>query len=342
MSSGTAAASAGRRGPVPFRPGAAPVSGPAKALSAEYEFSRPLDLAGTLRVVAHGRGDPTVRISAGEAWLAFRMPTGPVTLRLAQQPGPLLAGARVAAQAWGPGAAEALETVPALLGEFDDWSGFDEPGFLATLPHGLQDARRRHPGIRLPSTGRIIESLVPVVLEQKVTIMEATHAWRYLVQRFGTPAPGPAPAGLMIAPDAAGWRRIPSWDWHRAGVDSSRSRTVLRACSAASGLERLAAQPLGPEVSAKLQSLPGIGPWSAAEILQRTHGSPDDVSVGDFHLAAYVGAALTGQRTDDAGMLELLEPWRGHRQRVVRLIMLTGFRKQAYGPKLSPQDHRRH
>ncbi|WP_312183055.1 3-methyladenine DNA glycosylase, partial [Arthrobacter sp.] len=229
-----------------------------------------------------------------------------------------------------------------LLGEFDDWSTFDDPGLLGTLPHGLQEARRRHPGIRLPSTGRMIESLVPVVLEQKVTQLEALHAWRYLVQRFGDPAPGPAPAGLMVAPDAAGWRKVPSWDWHRAGVDSHRSRTVLRACAAASGLERLAGQPLGPEVSAKLQSIPGIGPWSAAEILQRTHGSPDDVSVGDFHLAAYVGAALTGQRTDDAGMLALLEPWRGHRQRVVRMIGLTGFRKQAFGPRLSPQDHRRH
>lgn len=336
MSSGTAVSSSDRWGAAPCR------SGASRAAVAGFEFSRPLDLAGTLRVLAHGRGDPTVRISGSEAWLAFRMPSGPLTLRLVQQAGPVLSGGRVAAQAWGPGAAEALDSVPGLLGEFDDWRTFDEPDFLATLPHGLQEARRRHPGIRLPSTGRIIDSLVPVVLEQKVTVREATHAWRYLVQRFGDPAPGPAPAGLMVAPDAAGWRKVPSWDWHRAGVDTQRSRTVLRACSAASGLERLAQQALGPEVSAKLQSLPGIGPWTAAEILQRTHGSPDDISVGDFHLAAYVGAALTGQRTDDAGMLALLEPWRGHRQRVVRLIGLTGFRKQAYGPRLAPQDHRRH
>ncbi|MCC9192565.1 3-methyladenine DNA glycosylase [Arthrobacter sp. zg-Y916] len=310
--------------------------------SAGFEFSRPLDLAATLRIVAHGGGDPTVRLGGSSAWLSFRTASGPVTLLLVQSGGTLRPPARVSAQAWGPGAAEALQSVPALLGEFDHWTGFDDPAFMATLPPALQEARRRHPGLRLPSTGRIIESLVPVVLEQKVTQMEAYHAWRYLVQRFGRPAPGPAPAGLMTAPDAAGWRKVPSWDWHRAGVDSHRSRTILGACSAASGLERLAAQPLGPGVSAKLQSVPGIGPWSAAEILQRTHGSPDDVSVGDFHLAAYVGAALTGKRTDDAGMLALLEPWRGHRQRVVRLIGLTGFRKQAFGPRLSPQDHRRH
>ena len=307
----------------------------------EFEFSRPLDLAGTLRIVAHGRGDPTVQLSAAGAWLSFRTPAGPASLLVSQHAGALRSPARVSAQAWGPGAAEALACVPALLGERDDWSGFDNPAFLETLPAALREARRQHPGLRLPSTGRILDTLVPVVLGQKVTQMEAVHAWRWLVQRHGEPAPGPVPPGLMTAPDAAGWRRVPSWDWHRAGVDSHRSRTILRACSSAPGLERLAAHPFDGGVSSKLQSLPGIGPWTAAEILQRTHGSPDHVSVGDFHLAAYVGAALTGKRTDDAGMLALLEPWRGHRQRVVRMIGLTGFRKQAFGPRLTPQDHRR-
>ena len=308
----------------------------------EFEFSRPLELARTLRTVAHGSADPTVRILPAGAWLAFRTGSGPATLFVSQHAGALRSAARVSAQAWGPGAAEALASVPALLGEYDDWSSFDEPAFLATLPAALREARRQHPGLRLPSTGRMLQTLVPVVLGQKVTQMEAVHAWRYLVQRFGEPAPGPVPPGLMLPPDAAGWRRVPSWEWHRAGVDSHRSRTILRACASASGLERLAALPAGEEVSAKLQSLPGIGPWSAAEILQRTHGAADLVAVGDFHLAAEVGAALTGKRTDDAGMLALLEPWRGHRQRVVRLIGVTGFRKQAWGPRLTPQDHRWH
>ncbi|MER1997347.1 MAG: 3-methyladenine DNA glycosylase [Arthrobacter sp.] len=317
-------------------------SGLASSSRREFEFSRPLELARTLRTVAHGSADPTVRILPAGAWLAFRTASGPATLFLSQHAGALHAAARVSARAWGPGSAEALATVPALLGEYDDWSAFDEPAFLATLPAALREARRRHPGLRLPSTGRMLQTLVPVVLGQKVTQMEAVHAWRYLVQRFGEPAPGPVPQGLMLPPDAAGWRRVPSWEWHRAGVDSHRSRTILLACASASGLERLAALPAGEKVSAKLQSLPGIGPWSAAEILQRTHGAADLVAVGDFHLAAEVGAALTGKRTDDAGMLALLEPWRGHRQRVVRLIGVTGFRKQAWGPRLAPQDHRWH
>ena len=305
-----------------------------------WESDRPFSLAVSLGILAHGSKDPCVRIGPGAAWLAFATPGGHATLALTEQPAPA-PGARVLARAWGPGAEHALAGLPALLGASDDWTGFDDPDFSATLPHAVAETRRRNPGLRLPSTGRMLDSIVPVVLEQKVTAMEAYYAWRYLVAKHGADAPGPAPAGLMVPPGAAQWRRVPSWEWHRAGVDSHRSGTILRACAVASGLERLAGVPLGEDLTRRLQSIPGIGPWSAAEITQRTHGAPDSVSVGDFHLAAFVGAALTGRRTDDAGMLALLQPWLGHRQRVVRMLVLSGFRKQAYGPRLAPEDHRR-
>ncbi|MBP3035086.1 3-methyladenine DNA glycosylase [Arthrobacter sp. zg-ZUI100] len=312
----------------------------AGSLSLLWESDRPFSLAVSLGILAHGSKDPSVRIGPGVAWLAFSTPGGDATLALSEQPAPA-PGSRVLVRAWGPGAEYALDGVPALLGGCDDWSAFDDPEFAATLPGAVARTRRRNPGLRLPSTGRMLDSIVPVVLEQKVTAMEAYYSWRYLVAKYGADAPGPAPAGLKVPPGAGQWRRVPSWEWHRAGVDSHRSGTILRACAAASGLERLAALPLGEELTRRLCSIPGIGPWSAAEITQRTHGAPDSVSVGDYHLAAFVGAALTGRRTDDAGMLALLQPWLGHRQRVVRLLVLSGFRKQAYGPRLAPEDHRR-
>ncbi|MDN6489107.1 MAG: 3-methyladenine DNA glycosylase, partial [Yaniella sp.] len=57
-------------------------------------------------------------------------------------------------------------------------------------------------------------------------------------------------------------------------------------------------------------------------------------------LAHHIGEALTGKRTDDAGMLELLEPWRGHRQRLVRLIYASGIRFSRFGPRLAATDFR--
>ena len=302
----------------------------------------PFDLSRTVGTLLRGHGDPSIRTMPDGLWLGFTTPAGPATLRLAED------GRRdspaVDVQAWGPGAAAAVDSVPRMLGRDDDWSGFDEPAFQATLPRMVIEARRRNLAVRLPATGRLIDSLVPTILEQKVTVIEARRGYRYLMYRFGTPAPGAgtiAPANLMVQPTPDQWLRIPSWEWHKAGVGPQRSATVMRALRSAAALERLAVLPAA-EASAKLQTIPGIGVWTAAEVVQRTHGCPDSIAVGDYHLAAYVGAALTGRRTDDAGMLRLLAPWAGHRQRVVRMIGLSGFRKPTFGPRITIQDHRGH
>lgn len=299
----------------------------------------PYSLHQTLGTLLRGTGDPSFSFRPYGLWMAFTTPDGPVTLRLTAA-----ADGAVDAQAWGPGSAAGLAGVPRLLGAEDDWSAFDEPDFHATLPRMVRDARRRNLAVRLPSTGRVVDCLVPTILEQKVTVIEARRGYRYLMYRFGSPAPtagSAAPEGLRLQPTPEQWLRIPSWEWHQAGVGPQRSATVMRALRSAVALERLAALP-SAEAAAKLQVIPGIGVWTAAEVVQRTHGCPDSIAVGDYHLAAYVGAALTGRRTDDAGMLALLEPWTGHRQRVVRMIGLSGFRKPTFGPRMTIQDHRRH
>ena len=299
----------------------------------------PYSLSQTLGVLLRGTGDPSFSSGPDGFWTAFTTPDGPVSLRLTKA-----SDGAVDAQAWGPGSAAAIAGAPRLLGAGDDWSAFDEPGFHATLPRMVREARRRNPAVRLPSTGRMVDALVPTILEQKVTVIEARRGYRYLMYRYGSAAPaagGAAPAGLRVQPSAEQWLRIPSWEWHKAGVGPQRSATVMRALRSAVALERLAALP-SAEAAAKMQVIPGVGVWTAAEVVQRTHGCPDSIAVGDYHLAAYVGAALTGRRTDDAGMLALLEPWKGHRQRVVRMIGLSGFRKPTFGPRMTIQDHRGH
>jgi 3-methyladenine DNA glycosylase/8-oxoguanine DNA glycosylase len=239
----------------------------------------------------------------------------------------------VDAVAWGAGARWIIDRVPQLLGADDDWSELDVAGnaFLA-------DARRRSPGLRLLSTALVLEALIPAVIEQKVTTVEAWRAWRQLLSAHGERAPGPAPDGMRVFPSAEAWRMIPSWEWHRAGVDPRRSRTALAVASVATAVERVTVT----DADARLQSLAGVGPWTAAETSQRAHGNPDLVSVGDYHLPSIVGWALIGKPVDDDGMLELLEPWTGHRQRVMRLILSSGFHKPRRGPKMTIQDHRRH
>jgi 3-methyladenine DNA glycosylase/8-oxoguanine DNA glycosylase len=303
----------------------------------------PYDLARTLGPLLRGNSDPSFSVQGSVIWNAYTTAEGPATVRFSPAGSEDLEF-RVDVQAWGPGAGAAIGSVPRLLGADDDWQDFDQPAFHATLPHLVREARRRSLALRLPSSGRMIDQLVPIILEQKVTVIEARRAYRYLMHRYGSPAPQAgllAPAGLMLAPTAGQWLQIPSWEWHKAGVGPQRAATVMRALRSAVALERLAALPAA-EAAAKMQVIPGIGIWTAAEVVQRTHGCPDSISVGDYHLAAYVGAALTGRRTDDAGMIRLLEPWKGHRQRVVRMIQSSGFRKPTFGPRMTIQDHRRH
>lgn len=286
------------------------------------------DLRRHLAVLQRGPYDATCRIDGGSVWRGTRTPEGPATLHIA----PDGAGA-VRAEAWGPGADWALQQLPAMLGAEDEPSAFEPRHPL------VREAHRRSPGLRLPRTGLVLESLIPSVLEQKVTAVEAYRGWRLLVRRFGERAPGPHPE-LYVMPDARGWCLIPSWEWHRAGVDGKRSAAVVRAAQRARRMEEAAGME-SDAASRRLQAIPGIGPWTAAEALQRSNGDPDAVTVGDLHLPGIVGYALTGRRgTDDAGMLELLEPYAAQRQRhrAVRLILTTGSRPARRQPRYSPRD----
>ena len=78
----------------------------------------------------------------------------------------------------------------------------------------------------------------------------------------------------------------------------------------------------------------GIGPWTAAETARLALGDPDAVSVGDFHLPNLVCWMLSGEpRGTDERMLELLEPYRGNRGRVQRLLEAGGQTAPKFGPR---------
>jgi 3-methyladenine DNA glycosylase/8-oxoguanine DNA glycosylase len=296
----------------------------------------PVDVRLVLSVHRHGH-DPTYRAEPnGAVWRTSLTPDGPGTLRVTGRPaGP---ATQVTAHAWGPGAGWLLDTLPAQLGAQDDLSGFIARHQVAQHPV-VSGLMLRYPGLRVGRTSRLFEALVPAVLEQKVVGVEAHRAWRFLLARYGTPAPGPAPAGMRVCPPAATWARIPSWDWHRAGVEGVRARTIITAAGVAARLEE--AIELGPaEAGRRLRSLPGIGVWTSAEIRQRAAGDADAVSVGDYHLPKLVGWTLAGRITDDAGMLELLAPYAGHRFRVTRLIELGGSAPPRRGPRMSVRDYR--
>ena len=305
----------------------------------------PVDVGLVVGVHRRGPRDPAFRAdAAGAIWRTTLTPDGPATMRVraahigavragSQAAGPVTTGRLIVATAWGAGASWVLEQLPDLLG------AGDEPAAFRPEHPRLRELVARYPGLRLGRTDRVLEALVPAVLEQKVVGIEAGRAWYRLLTWHGTPAPGPAPAGMRVFPAPRVWRAISSWDWHRAGVEAVRSMTIAAAVSVAGRLEQICACQ-GVEADRRLQSLAGIGPWTSAEIRQRACGDPDAVSIGDYHLPGQVGWTLTGKPVDDAGMLALLAPYAGQRHRAARLIELGGGGPPRRGPRMPVRDYR--
>jgi len=292
-------------------------------------FDGPLDLPATLSPLVRGHGDRTVRIASSAAWWTTRTAAGPATLHLAVQPGALTA------RAWGPGAELAVERAGRLVGV----KPRREPtAALADADDGrIAALARRRPGVRTLRTEAVFDALVGAIVEQKVSGTEAHRVWHGIVRTYGEPAPGPPgrDIGLRLLPAPATLAALPYYAYHPLGLERRRAELIRAVAARAAWFEAIVDMPL-PAAYARLLAVPGIGPWTAAEVAVRALGDDDAVSVGDFHIPSLVAWALAGEsRGDDARMLELLEPYRGRRALVVRLLELSGVRAPRRGPRLA-------
>lgn len=280
----------------------------------------PISLSHTLGPLVRGRGDPTMRVTRGEVVRASRTPEGAVTVRFVET------SDAIEVEAWGAGSAWVLERAEAWCGALDDVSTFDPPRGI------VREVWRRKPGMRIPTTGLLTERLIPVVLEQKVTGLEARRAYRALTLALGEPAPGDL--GLTLPPDPARVASLPYERFHPFGIERRRAMVLREIAGRSAWIDEASALPL-PEARDRLSSLHGIGPWSVAEVARIALGDADAVSVGDFHVPNIVAWALAREpRGSDARMLELLEPFTPHRGRAQRLIEMSGLRPPAFGPRM--------
>jgi 3-methyladenine DNA glycosylase/8-oxoguanine DNA glycosylase len=292
-------------------------------ISRRLALRGPLDLGTTLAPLIHGRGDRTIRLDRRDAWVAMRIGEGVATLHLAID-GP----SALALEAWGDAAEAAMEGAADLVGESD------EPEGLHAVHPVLRGLQRRHVGLRLPTTRRPFAALVPAILEQKVTGTEAFRSYAALLHRHGEAAPGPAE--LRVPPSGKTLAGLPYHAFHPLGVERRRADVIRRAASRADWLDT-AADSL--ELGRRLRSLPGIGPWTTAEVLRIACGDPDAVSVGDYHVPSVVSWALAGEpRATDERMLEILEPYIGQRGRVQRLLEVGRITPPRYGPRYAPRE----
>jgi 3-methyladenine DNA glycosylase/8-oxoguanine DNA glycosylase len=276
------------------------------------QLSRPLDLRLTLAPTRIGKGDPCTRLRSDQAFRATRTPDGPATVHL------VVDGDRLGAEAWGPGATWLLDQLPILVGEADTDTFRPEHPLVA-------DLHRRMPGLRIGATHRLLEALVPAVCAQKVSSYEAKRSYRQLMEALGEPAPGPSQIDLILPPHPQALASTGYQEFHTLGLERRRADVIRRAAARAVSVESLV-DVLPDEAEQRLRSMAGVSVWTASLVRAAALGDPDAVPVGDPTVKHLVAFAFTGERRGtDAQMLELLEPFRGHRGRVVRLIKAAGL-----------------
>ena len=266
----------------------------------------------------------------GTFWRSLRTPEGDATLRLRPE------AETLQVCAWGAGAAWSIDAAEELLGRRDESADSFVPDAPLLAACGGRSPSRL--AWRLGRSSTPYETLLAIVVAQRVTGKEAWRGYRALLRRWGRPGPGPAPT--WIAPEPAALARIDVDELTALGIDPRRARVLVGVARQARALEGLAALSR-EDAYRRLLSLSGIGPWSAAKLMLCALGDPDAVWVDDAHLADHVVWNLAGEaRGSDARMLELLEPYRGHRARVARLLELHGRRKPRFGARVAVTRYR--
>ena len=196
---------------------------------------------------------------------------------------------------------------------------------------------------RLPRSTTVFEAFARAVIEQLVTTFEARASTRRLFGHTGELLLGTT---LRAPPTARAVLGVPPWKLHAMGIGSRRSRTLREGARRGAALERL--RDVEPAAAAAaLESLPGVGPWTANLVAKSALGWTDAVPVADCHAGYFISEVLTGVQGDDDAMLEALAPFRPLRARVVALIMqahmadrLPGFERLRHRlPRIDP--HRR-
>lgn len=327
------------------------------------EPTHAVHLGQTFAPLQRGHADPLMRTVSAPAgtvhWATAQEQGANILIRLARSQ-ELHLSAPCDVTLWTPGTpdlernkpvpspATALEAFAEKLGgwvgEHDRWSAFYRSSAWQQLPEALKQARAQAPGLRLPSIGLLSQNILLAISEQRVTGIEAMGGMRSLIRQYGLPVPNTGysdqPSELWFFPSPEKFAQIPEWTYHRAGFDRSRSTTMIHYSQRAASFERFASDSSIHELAQALAGIPGVGPWTVAETLQRYCGHPDAISVGDYHLAHHVTYAFDGVRGDDRRMLELLAPFAGNRQRVVSLIKAAGIHEPRKAPRYTPQDFR--
>lgn len=231
-------------------------------------------------------------------------------------------GGRVVGTLDRPDEADAVAAQVARILSLDvDATGFAEVGARDPVVGRFQ---AEAPGLRPVLFHTPYEAAAWAILSQRISMRQAGAIRRRLSEELGRPVEVagisahafPLPADLLAAPALPG---LPS-------VKQERLRALAEA-ALAGRLEAAELRALpGDEARARLQELPGIGPFSADLVLLRGCGTIDVVSLEEPRLRR-IAAAAYGRpelERDGAALAALAEGWRPWRTWVSVLLRALG------------------
>ena len=187
---------------------------------------------------------------------------------------------------------------------------------FATDDSGVFRLHRKNPGLRLLRVPWLYDVTCSAILQQRIRTVDAMRDWRRITLRYGSHAP----LGLRAFPPAEVLAGVPQFELERMGIDAKRAKALLRF---AKEMQFVSLRPgVGfAQLRQTLLRVHGIGPWTTETVMGYGAGDTDAAIPGDLHLPHLVCYALAGETEgSDERMMELLEPFRGHRFRIIRLL----------------------
>jgi AraC family transcriptional regulator of adaptative response / DNA-3-methyladenine glycosylase II len=174
----------------------------------------------------------------------------------------------------------------------------------------LKEAVTKNPGLRVPGAFDGFEMAVRAVLGQQITVKAATTmACRY-AEAFGEPLATSVPGLTRLSPLAGKVALAPPEELMRLGLIGTRARTILALAECVRvGSLRFDAGHHPEKMMARLQTLPGIGPWTAHYLAMRALQWPDAFPKEDVALRKSLGN-VTAARAEEIS--QAWRPWRSY------------------------------
>ena len=193
--------------------------------------------------------------------------------------------------------------------------GLDQPAVPESFAHdsNLAPMVSRHPGLRRPGAWDRFETAMRILVGQQVSVRAATTLAGRIVERYGEQFEVDAFGLSRQFPGAA---TLASASLDGLGMPRSRMEMIKAFSQAVAdgSLDLYDSDSLGA-LTATMQEIPGIGPWTAHLIAHRVMRKSDAFPASDLGLRIAVGRLIGAERppasvVEELSLIHISEPTR--------------------------------